>query len=262
MKRIFLVLAATLICGASLLTSCTKNNDLEEKIIGKWILAESNGSPTPTNSKYVITFESTTRGYLSASLSAYTEIPSFWGDRQEVDVAISGDMVKNTMVINEHLTVVDDMKVTNITDTDTWGDLTISWFVDGTLLKTVEGSIRTVKITDDYSQTILGMWECQEITGGETYNDANGRLEFFEDGTYNFYRKDDEGQWNLVPRELNEYLVDGNLLCTRWQSAGVAMDYEWWEISSVNGNDMRWTALRQKTDGTTFEQDVRWTKVR
>ena len=110
---------------------------LSEKLIGKWILAESNGSPTLTNNKYVITFTSPTQGYLSASLNAYTEFPSLWGDRQKVDVAMFGNMVKNTMVINEHLTVVDDMKITSITDSDTRGDLKISWIVDGTVIKTV-----------------------------------------------------------------------------------------------------------------------------
>ena len=258
MKKAFILLAIV----ALAFTSCKKDNlNVSEKIIGKWILAEKNGSPTPTNNKYVITFASPTKGYLSASLGAYTEFSAFWGDRQEVDVAITGNMVKNTIVINEHLTVVDDMNVTNITDTDTWGDLKISWFVDGTLLKAVEESIRTVKVTDDYSQAILGTWECLEITGGETYNDANARLEFLADGTYNFYRKDDDGQWNLVPRVLNEYFVDGNLLCTRWQAADEAMDYEWWEISNVSGTAMQWTALRQNADSTTFQQGARWTKV-
>ena len=261
MKKLFMVLAATVVCGACLFTSCTKEKDLNvpEKIIGKWILAESNGNPTPTNNKYVITFVSPTKGYLSASLNAYTsEFPSFWGDRQVVDVAITGNMVKNTITINEHLTVVDDMKVTDITDTDTWGDLVISWFVDGTLSKTVEESVRTVKVTSDYSEAILGLWECVEITGGETYNDANARLEFLTDGTYNFYRKNDAGLWDLVPREHNEYFVDGTLLCTRWQAEGEEMDYEWWEIASATDNQMQWTALRKNADGTTFQQSVTW----
>ena len=258
MKKALILLAIV----ALAFTSCKKDNlNVSEKIIGKWILAEKNGSPTPTNNKYVITFTSPTKGYLSASLGAYTEFSAFWGDRQEVDVAINGNMVKNTIVINEHLTVVDDMNVTNITDTDTWGDLKISWFVDGTLIKAVKESIRTVKVTDDYGQAILGTWECQEITGGETYNDANARLEFLANGTYNFYSKNEANVWTLVPRELNEYFVDGNLLCTRWKAAGEEMDYEWWEISNVSGNDMQWTALRQNADNTTFQQGARWTKV-
>ena len=48
------VLAATLICGASVFTSCSSNDDnpvnpvepdlnVAEKIIGKWMLAENDG---------------------------------------------------------------------------------------------------------------------------------------------------------------------------------------------------------------------------
>ena len=271
MRKIFnWMLAATLIYGASVFTACSSNDDnpatpdlnLSEKIIGKWILAETNGNPTPTNHKYVITFASPTKGYLSASLNAYAEISSFWGDRQDVDVAISGDMVKNTMVINEHLTVVDDMKVTSITDADTWGDLKVSWIADGTVIKTAEESIRTVKVTDDYSQAILGLWECQGITGGETNNDANARLEFLADDSYNFYRKDDGGQWQAVTtREFQNYFVDGTLLATRWKNQGEEIAYEWWEISTVSGGQMQWNALRQNVDGSTFQQSVKWTKV-
>jgi len=42
MKKILMVLAATVICGACLFTSCKKDEDLklEEKIIGKWMLAD------------------------------------------------------------------------------------------------------------------------------------------------------------------------------------------------------------------------------
>lgn len=47
MKKILMVLAATVICGACLFTSCKKDEDLklEEKIIGKWMLADKNGQP-------------------------------------------------------------------------------------------------------------------------------------------------------------------------------------------------------------------------
>lgn len=259
MKKLFFLM----VLAAIVLTGCNKDKitNLDQKLIGKWIQAETNGKPTPTNNKYVITFVSPTKGYLSASMNSYAEISSFWGDRQEVDVAISGNMVKNTMVVNEHLTVIDDMKVTSITDSDTRGELKISWIVDGSVIKTVEQSIRTVKVTDDYSQAVLGTWECLEITGGETNNDDNARLEFLADGTYNFYRLNDAGVWTLVPRERNEYFVDGILLCTRWQAAGQEKSYEWWEVASVADGQMQWTALRQNADGTTFQQGVKWTKV-
>ena len=51
MKKLFMVLAATVICGACLFTSCTKEKDLNvaEKIIGKWMFYDRNGELTPTN---------------------------------------------------------------------------------------------------------------------------------------------------------------------------------------------------------------------
>ena len=54
MKKLFMVLAATVICSACLFTSCKKDEDnnslkLEEKIIGKWMFYDRNGELTPTN---------------------------------------------------------------------------------------------------------------------------------------------------------------------------------------------------------------------
>ena len=48
------------------------------------------------------------------------------------------------------------------------------------------------------------------LSGGETYNDANARLEFFNDATYKYYRKNDGGLWEAVTnREFQEYIADG-----------------------------------------------------
>ena len=53
------VLAATLVCGASVFTSCTNDDNpavepdlnVAEKIIGKWMVEELDGQPCPTNLK-------------------------------------------------------------------------------------------------------------------------------------------------------------------------------------------------------------------
>ncbi|MBR1755526.1 MAG: hypothetical protein IJ739_03285, partial [Bacteroidaceae bacterium] len=54
------VLAATLVCGASVMTSCSSNDDnpapqssIAEKIIGKWMVSELDEMPCPTNLKTV-----------------------------------------------------------------------------------------------------------------------------------------------------------------------------------------------------------------
>ena len=88
MKKILnWVLAAILICGASVFTACSSNDDnaatpdlnLSEKIIGKWILAETNGKPTPTNHKYGIaekleTAEHLTDKMLDGAMAQYRPI--------------------------------------------------------------------------------------------------------------------------------------------------------------------------------------------
>ena len=72
------MLAAILICGASVFTACTSNEDnpapvpqpdinLAEKIIGKWMVAELDGEPCPTNLKTVVTFDSPTKAFGSLS---------------------------------------------------------------------------------------------------------------------------------------------------------------------------------------------------
>ena len=63
MKKFFMVLATTLICGACVFTSCKKDKDkdqdkdlnLKENIIGTWMMADKNGQPLPTNEKLVYT---------------------------------------------------------------------------------------------------------------------------------------------------------------------------------------------------------------
>ena len=265
MKRILMVLAATVICGACLFTSCKKdeeetpaNLNVAEKIIGKWMETEMDGRTMPTNEKRVYTFVSTTKGYLSAALNERPDVPTLWANQMEIAVAIDGNKVTVTNHIDDHTTAVEEYTITAISDNEFSANLKMSAIVDGTVVMTEEHTMRYTKVTADYSEAILGLWECQGITGGETFNDDNARLEFLADGTYRFYRRSDAGVWNLVPRERNEYFVDGNLLCTRWQAAGEEMSYEWWEIASAADGHMQWTALRQQPDGTTFHQAVSW----
>ena len=103
---------------------------------------------------------------------------------------------------------------------------------------------------------------CTELTGIETYNDANARLEFLADGTYRYYRKNDGGEWQAVStREFQNYFVDGTLLATRWKNQGEDELREWWEIESLSGDQMTWTALRQNADGSTAQQGITWKKI-
>lgn len=262
MKRILMVLAATVICGACLFTSCKKDEDLnlEENIIGKWMVADMNGQSVMTNEKDVLTFVSTTKAYVSASLNANPEAGSHWNDQKEVNVAINGNKMTLTSHDDEHTTAVEEYTVTAINGSEFTANRNGTLIVDGSVVSSADGVFRYTKQTADYRTAILGLWECQELTGIETYNDANARLEFFADGTYNYWRKNGD-QWEAVTnREFQNYFVDGTLLATRWKNQGEEELREWWEIVSIAGNEMQWTALRA-AEGGTVVQTTKWVKV-
>jgi ABC-type sugar transport system substrate-binding protein len=235
--------------------------NVAEKIIGKWITAESRGKASPTNDKKVYTFDSYTKAYISASLnSAQQDVR--WDKQMEADVAIDGNKVTLTMHPKEGETMVEDYVVTAINGSEFTANHKITVTAGSDVVFSIEDGVRYTRVTADYSEAILGLWECKEMTGDQTYNDANGRLEFLSDGTYRYYRMNDNGQWKLVTnREFQDYFVDGSLLATRWKNEGEDELREWWEIYTLGEGWMVWTALRQKEDGTTFQQNMVWEKI-
>ena len=263
MKKLFMVLAATVICGACLFTSCKKEDNLklEEKIIGKWMEAEMDGRTMLTNDKKVYTFVSTTQATISASFASNQGTMSHWIEQVEATVAIDGNKVTVTSHPDEHATSVEEYTVTAINGSELTANRKVTVTADGNVIISTEQTIRFVKVTD-YSTAILGLWECTELTGIETYNDANARLEFFADGNYNYWRKNDNNEWEAVTnREFQNYFVDGTLLATRWKNIGEEELREWWEIANIANGEMQWTALRQNADGTNVQQGMKWVKV-
>jgi len=269
-KKIFQwALAAALIYGATVFTSCSKDDNpvnpadnLSEKIIGKWIVADINEQPALTNRKIVFTFVSSTKAYMSASLNRFSEVGSHWIDQLETDVVINGNKITLTNHPVEHTTVVEEYTVTAINNSEFSANRKLIITVDGNVAVSIEEAVRFEKVTSDYSKAVLGLWECTGLTGIETYNDANARLDFLADGTYRYYRKNDDGQWQVVTtRDFQDYFVDGTLLATRWKNQDEDELREWWEIESLSGNEMVWTALRQNADGTTVQQKMTWKKI-
>lgn len=273
MKRMIQwVLAATLICGASVFTSCSLNEDspvvpvepdlnLAEKVIGKWIVAELEGLPCPTNLKATVTFVSPTKAY--GSLSDIYSLS--WNEEAAADITINGNKMSMISKEDEHTTHVLDVTVTSITDTDMV--LSSDWIVlvDGKeVYHEVYGQERWVRVTKDYSDDIIGIWEGRitNSEGSEFDDGENHRWEYLADGNFRFYREVD-GQWQLSDDEFSNYFVDGNLLCTRWKNKGEGQEEhrEWWEIESIKDGVMKWTALRLNEDATFYTATFEMTKV-
>ena len=269
-RQFFWMMAAILtICGSVMFTSCSKDDsssttdlNLAEKIIGKWMKVEQNGLPLPTDGKMVYTFVSPTKAYMSASIDASAEVGTHWVSQLETEMSISGNKVSLTSYSEEGATMVVDYLITDINDKEFTANHKVTITLGGSVVYVVEDVLRFEKVTKNYAPAIIGMWECEGIKGGETYNDPNARLEFKDDGTYNFYRRNDAGEWKAVTtREYQNYFVDGYLLNTRWKDIDKTEQREWWEIDEISDDEMQWTALRKNDDGTTFEQKTKWKKV-
>ena len=270
MKRmIHWMFAAILICGASVFTSCTSDTsdnpvtpdlNLSEKIIGKWLMADRDGLARPTNNKFVYTFVSPTKAYMSVSFAPNAKENAPWHDLMEGDVVIEGNKVTLTFVCDEHTTLVHEFIFTDITANEFTANLNATEYTDGNVSFNVKETDRFVKQTADYRAAIVGTWQGRCTSEGSVFDDGQEhRWQYNADGTYVYYVKDGDSWVPYADNTLNEYFVDGTLLCTRWIDQGQE-NREWWEIT-IAADHMNWTALRQNADGTTFTATFEMEKV-
>ncbi len=212
-----------------------------EKIIGKWIQADLNGKPALTDDKKVFTFLSTTKGYMSASLGIDG---GQWSNKVETDVAIRGNKVTIIFHPDVNTTVTDEFVITAINDKEFSTSYKVTATKDGSVVYSREATARYLKTAADYTEAILGTWEGRCTSQGSEYDDGQmHRWGYKEDGNFVYYVKNNAGVWVPSENTLNEYFVDGNLLCTRWVDNGEEYR-EWWEID-IDDDKMNWTALRQ-----------------
>ena len=233
--------------------------NLSEKIIGKWMVSEVEGDPAPTNWKTVLTFDSPTQSYLSVSYA----FDLMWSAKIPADAKIDGNNVGLSTHDEAYLNVL-DCYVLDISDKDMLMNIDWNVYVDGELLlHEASDKVRFEHITKDYHEAILGTWE-GKVTSGEGDERPDGRLhrwEYRADGTYTYYIEDG-GQWIADDNLMNNYFVDGVLLTCRWMEADDIWPHCWsWEIESIEGNVMKWKALRQREDGSTYTVTYQMTRV-
>ena len=250
------MLAAT----AGLITSCaTEDNPgkptgpsesvIKEKIVGKWKLSAINNRDQVTNGKMVLTYNEDAT--LAVSISYFNKETNIyvWRNKQPGTYSIVGNEIKNYLnqtglydATPHYIEAISDEAMT--------------------MSSTSGGKTIYKRVAADYSADIIGLWEVTGMTGEGTYNDDNARLAFLADGTYKYYRKSEAGEWQLVStRDVEEYFVDGDWMATRWQETGGEMNYEWWDIDEIKDGQMKWSALREREDGTRFTTTFTWRKV-
>ncbi len=257
-KLILSVLAITLVCGASVFTSCTTRNEnpvvpvpvtpiVSENIVGKWMLSDLNGELCPTNLKTVVTFVSPTKVIGSLS-DYYTEA---WNVLTESDVTITDGNKLHSVYEVGSLSSVVDCTVLSISDDELIWSSDWTTYLEGKQIShesyTKE---RYLRVKDDFKDAIVGTWEGKSSDPADLNGDpTTHRWEYRADGTYVYYNKVD-GKWVAQDDVLAEYFVDGVLLCTRWKkAAGDKEQREWWEIQYIRDDTMAWSAIRLSEDG-------------
>ena len=277
-KRTLWVMAAILtLCGSIMFTACSKDDDktnttseeeptpvenVAEKIIGKWMMADKDGQPIPTDMQTVYTFTSPTQGTVSTAITAVEVLGEQWNASLPSEVSVDGTKVTLTNYPAENYKTVEEFNITDISDTNFTALHKVTMFDKNYIFAYLESTFSYVKVEQDFADKVIGLWQCTGIHGVETYNDANALLEFHEDGTYKYWRRDELGDWIVVTnRDYQHYFVDGSLLATRWKEADLPAQRELWEIVSISGQQMVWKALRLNEDGSTFQQEVTWKKV-
>lgn len=232
---------------------------IEEGIIGSWIVADLNDQPALTNEKSVFTFVSPVKAYIGASFNARPELGYPWLDLLEADVDITGNKVTLTRSSNDDTIIVDELFISNNTDAENQGSLIVKSIENGEETIITEDTIRLVKVSEDYSEDILGTWEGRCTSESSAFDDGQDhRWEYKNDGTFVYYVKDGDN-WVPSENESNEYFVAGNLLCTRWFDGGTEYR-EWWEIT-IDGDTMSWAALREGEDGKTYTATFEMNRV-
>ena len=233
--------------------------NVAQKIIGKWMQVETDGAPTLTNKKTVTTFYSTTLATVSMSRETRSS-RTIWNNDQEYEVQIKGNKVTLTRQVNENTTLVNEYIVTGINDTEMIYNFR-RWTNHGEDRPEENWQVvRSKKVDADYRSAIIGMWEGRCTSEGSEFDDGKlHRWAYSEDGDFVYFVQNNEGKWVPSENTLNEYFVDGNLLCTRWVDNGEEYR-EWWEID-IDDDKMNWTALRQNPGGEPFTVTFEMTLV-
>ena len=254
MKKTFLAIALAMM--SVLFVGCNKevepDRGVAQKIIGKWITAESDGKPLPTNEKVVLDFVSATEAYVSLSFQDNKRKGTPWNDRQKAVVEIIGNDVTLTHSPEPGTNVTIGLHVEVLTNSAMVAKRTVTIRKDGGLVKSDEDIVRCEKLEVDYCTKILGLWEGKMTSEQSAYDDGQmHRWAFLDDGSFMYFVQNEKGLWEPGDDTLNEYFVAGNLLCTRWVENG--KEYrEWWEIATASDKSMVWIGLRENADGSQY----------
>ena len=271
MKKIkhWVLAAIVIVCSASVFMSCSSDDDsseadssLKEKIVGKWIHADTDGEVVATDMMSVYTFTkegSAIKGFYSMSMTE----SGVWACQQPSDVTVSGKTITLTSRLADGAQSVVEMTGVSVSGDDLRFTAKTTLSKDGEVTATYgPRQEHFTKVEADYSEAVVGLWEISFTSDDpEHESDEPYRELYRNDGTCSFYDLID-GTWVEEEVTYSEFFVDGNLFCFRWQKRDAGVDrHENWVIVSCEGDKMVNKAFCRRADGTTYTVTAHLTKV-
>lgn len=226
-------------------SGCSKddkfNFDIND-LYGTWIFNKTNGEFVETDDIFVCQFLS--NGY------------EYYGNKVDSEWTFDATTMYHTegnYLLLEREGLYLKCLVTTLTDNVFIYD-NCAYIVNG-VDKHDTNTYQAYKSSVDYSASILGMWEGSCVTLGQ--DQSVKRWEYKSDGSYNYYTKKSNGDWENKADNQGKYYVYGELLVTTWVNDLLTGTQgpmcELW-ICSINGNNMHWSGLR--SSGQTIEYEM------
>ena len=236
-------------------------DNLAEKLVGKWIYAESNGQTLTTNTKSVCTFTSDGSA-LKASISMSLKKFGVWANRYEPEVKVDGRNVTMTAKLADGSTSVMEMTDVSVSGSDLFFTGKATLTKDGEVIFSYGPFLEHFTKSDvDNAETNEGLWEVYFTSDDPEFESPEPTRELYRaDGTCTFYELVDE-QW-VEDKEVtnSEYFIDGPMFFIRWQESEEMMYENWEVVSSENGKQVN-KSVRKHDDGSTYTIYANLTKV-
>ena len=236
-------------------------DNLAEKLVGKWIYAESNGQTLTTNTKSVCTFTSDGSA-LKASISMSLKKFGVWANRYEPEVKVDGRNVTMTAKLADGSTSVMEMTDVSVSGSDLFFTGKATLTKDGEVIFSYGPFLEHFTKSDvDNAETNEGLWEVYFTSDDPEFESPEPTRELYRaDGTCTFYELVDE-QW-VEDKEVtnSEYFIDGPMVFIRWQESEEMMYENWEVVSSENGKQVN-KSVRKHDDGSTYTIYANLTKV-
>ncbi len=251
MKKICLALTGVL---CLMLVGCEDSNSnakfIQENIVGTWKVTKRDGVTVTTNERSIKHFTADGKYYYTTSRANL----GVWHARTEFSYTIDDNII--------HTRSTDGTTTSTITVKSLANDvLTILCAsTDHEFNVFSQSSSEQMRVNVDYSKSIIGTWEGRELIGDTTYGDYKHRWQYFADGSYIYYVQNEQQQWVPSANTENEYVVDGDYLACRWRDANRVEYREWWDLDRCD-SIMKWSALREREDGTRYVTSFKMEKV-